>query len=145
MFLTLSLKVAKFQAVRNKAHVNAFSDIAAPRRLHAPRLSGKGAARCLRDGTVKKGGTIGKVKSNVSNSKKKTGVLYASIQNTGNQAHIQLRPPSAPAGTQRYDGHNHLLHRQAAMLEGVLIILNVIIIIVGIGKETAARSKNIGR
>ena len=144
MFLTLSLKVAKFQAVRNKAHVNAFSDIAAPRRLHAPRLSGKGAARCLRDGTVKKGGTIGKVKSNVSNSKKKTGVLYASIQNTGNQAHIQLRP-SAPAGTQRYDGHDHLLHGEAAMLEGVLIILNVIIIIVGIGKETAARSKNIGR
>ena len=81
MFLTLSLKVAKFQAVRNKAHVNAFSDIAAPRRLHAPRLSGKGAARCRRNGTVKKGGTIGKVKSNVSNSKKKP-VFYTQAYKT---------------------------------------------------------------
>ena len=46
---------------------------------------------------------------------------------------------------QGYQRYEHFLHRDAAMLECVAIVRHIIIVIIGIGKEIVARSKDVGR
>ena len=48
-------------------------------------------------------------------------------------------------GVKRDDWNNHFLHRYTAVLECAFIILNVVVVIVRIGKEFVAFSKNIVR
>ncbi len=45
---------------------------------------------------------------------------------------------------QGYQRDEHLLHADSSMLEGILVILYVVIIIVGIGKEIIACGKDVG-
>ena len=46
-------------------------------------------------------------------------------------------------GVKRDDGDNHFLHRYTAVLERTFIILHVVVVIVWVGKEFVALSKNI--
>ena len=43
------------------------------------------------------------------------------------------------------EGHQHLLQADTAMLEGILVILHVIVIVVGVGKEVVLHGKDVGR
>ena len=46
-------------------------------------------------------------------------------------------------GVKRDDGDNHFLHRYPAVLECTFIILHVVVVIIGVGKEFVAFGKDI--
>jgi len=45
----------------------------------------------------------------------------------------------------RDDGYHHLFERDAAVLEGVAVVADVVVVVVGIGKEGVARGEDIAR
>src|SRR5690554_1206469 len=47
-------------------------------------------------------------------------------------------------GFQNCKRNEHLFHGNAAVLEAVLVIAYIVVVIVGVGKEVVARSKNVG-
>ena len=44
---------------------------------------------------------------------------------------------------ERDEGHEHFFHTDASVLEGVFVVGDVIVVIVGIGKEVAAGGKDV--
>ena len=44
----------------------------------------------------------------------------------------------------RDEGNEHLLHADASVLEGVLVVLHVVVIVVGVGKEILSCGEYIG-
>ncbi len=57
-----------------------------------------------------------------------------------------LHTPVLPYGlrSQRHKGDEHFLHGDAAVLEGILIILHIMVVIIRIGKEAGTRGKDVG-
>ena len=46
-------------------------------------------------------------------------------------------------GRQLDEGDEHLFHRDAAVLEGIAVITDVVIVVIGVSEETVAGSKNV--
>ncbi len=56
---------------------------------------------------------------------------------------LRTTPLTPFSRCQRDERNEHFLHRDAAVLEGILVVLHIIVVIIRIGEETVARGKYI--